>query len=811
MSVAGIDIGAATSCVAVARKRGVDVLLNKESKRETPTLVSFGPKQRQLGTDAVGALSVNPRNTVAGLKRLVGARWATFQEAAKKLPYEVVEGKDGGVAVAVDYCGERATFSPEQLLAAVLVDEKAVAAADGSSITDCVMTVPARWAQAERRVALAAAEIAGVSCLRLLHETTAAALAYGIYKTDLPDDTAPLRVAFVDAGAEAVQVSVVAYSKGTLKVLSHAWDAAAGGDAYDDALFEHWATAFDAKYKVDVRSSPRSSFRLRLACEKLKKLLSSIPDAVINVEGLAPDVDATGSMTRAEYEALTAGVAARAQAPMAAALAKASLTPADIASVEVIGGASRAPALLAAVEAAFGRPPSRTLNAKEAVARGAALACAMLSPIFRVREFEVIDSFPFGVAFSWDRDGARTSSVLFEAGGPLPSAKILTFLRDEQFTVDAAYTDESELADGAPRGVGSWSVGPPLVTPLRPAGDKARLKVKVKLNLHGIVQVEYVQQVEEEPVVEAEPAAAASAADGGDAAMADADGATAAAAAAGDGAAAAAAAAPMDADAPPAAPKAARVKKHTVAFDPAPTRYDAATMTALCEAELQMELTAKQRAEVDEAKNGLEAYIFATRSALADAWHAYASDAERDALSKALEAAEDWLYEEGEDTTRAAYAGKLAELHALGDRVAARADAATAGPAAAAELRAACAAIKAALGDADHAHIAEADRARAVAEAEAAVTWATEKEAAAKAAPKTADPVLTAGDAAKRLATVRRVCDPVLATPKPFFEPEPVKADDPPPAAGGECPAGDAPMEADAAGDEAKSMADDLD
>ena len=208
MSVAGIDVGDQATCVAVARKRGVDVLLNRESKRESPTLVSFGPKQRLLGTDAVGAQTVNPRNTVSGIKRLLGKKFAApeVQADLPRLPFSVIEGPDGGCAVKVSYLGEERVFTPEQLLAAVIVDQKAVAAADGSPITDCVLTVPTYFAEPERAAVLAAAQIAGVNCLRLLNETTATALAYGIYKTDLPAD-APVNVAFVDAGANSLQAS----------------------------------------------------------------------------------------------------------------------------------------------------------------------------------------------------------------------------------------------------------------------------------------------------------------------------------------------------------------------------------------------------------------------------------------------------------------------------------------------------------------------------------------------------------------------------------------------------------------------------
>lgn len=209
MSVAGFDIGDQASCVAVARKRGIDVLLNKESKRECPSVVAFGPKQRQLGTDAVGSLAINPKNTVTQLKRLLGKPFSSpdVQRDIEKLPFTVKEGSEGGLLVEVSYLNERISLTPEQLVAMVMVDLKSVAESDGSPVTDCVIGVPTFFTEAERRAMLAAAHVAGVNCLRLLNETTATALAYGIYKADLPE-TEAVNVAFVDIGHAALQVSI---------------------------------------------------------------------------------------------------------------------------------------------------------------------------------------------------------------------------------------------------------------------------------------------------------------------------------------------------------------------------------------------------------------------------------------------------------------------------------------------------------------------------------------------------------------------------------------------------------------------------
>jgi hypothetical protein len=208
MSAVGFDVGNDVSCVALARKRGIDVLLNKESKRETPAMISFGDKMRYMGVDAYGKISMKPKDTVHQLKRLIGKRFddPAVQADIAKLPFKVLAAPDGGVVVQVQYLNEPATFTPEQLVAMVLVDLKRIAEEEGGvPVTDCCLSVPAYFTEAERYGMLNAASIAGVNCLRLINETTATALAYGIYKSDLPD-TEPVHVAFVDVGHSATQV-----------------------------------------------------------------------------------------------------------------------------------------------------------------------------------------------------------------------------------------------------------------------------------------------------------------------------------------------------------------------------------------------------------------------------------------------------------------------------------------------------------------------------------------------------------------------------------------------------------------------------
>ena len=205
----GIDVGNDTSCVACARRRGVDVLMNKESKRDTPSFVSFNSKQRQMGTDAAAAISLAPASTATNIKRLIGRKFSdpVVQRDLARLPFKVLERADGGCAVEVMYQDQPTQFAVEQLYAMLLVDLKTIAERDhGSPIAECVLSVPSYFREAQRYAVLAAAQVAGLNCLRLVNDVTAAALAYGLYKTDLPE-TDPMHVAFVDVGHQGLQVS----------------------------------------------------------------------------------------------------------------------------------------------------------------------------------------------------------------------------------------------------------------------------------------------------------------------------------------------------------------------------------------------------------------------------------------------------------------------------------------------------------------------------------------------------------------------------------------------------------------------------
>ncbi|KAF8666243.1 hypothetical protein AX14_006509, partial [Amanita brunnescens Koide BX004] len=405
MAVVGIDFGSLHSKIGVARHRGIDIIANEVSNRATPSLVAFGPKQRAIGESAKTQETSNFKNTIGSLKRLIGGAADDPQVASveKKFINAALVDSEGTVGVQVNYVGERQVFSATQLVGMYLGKLRDTAAVElKTGVTDVVIAVPGWYSDVQRRAILDAASIASLNCLRLINDSTAVALGYGITKSDLPDPENPRRVAFVDVGHSTLSVAIVAFSKGRLDVISTAYDRNLGGRDIDYALLKHFAEEFKSKYKIDVLSNPKATFRLSAGCEKLKKILSANSEAPLSVESIMNDIDASSRLTRDQLESLIDDVLVRIEPVIHRAIADSGLTLDQIESVELVGGSTRVPAVRAKIQQAFaGKPLSFTLNQDEAVARGATFSCAMLSPVFRVREFHVHDITHYPIKVQW--------------------------------------------------------------------------------------------------------------------------------------------------------------------------------------------------------------------------------------------------------------------------------------------------------------------------------------------------------------------------------------------------------------------------
>uniref|UniRef100_A0A672MTK8 Heat shock 70 kDa protein 4 n=1 Tax=Sinocyclocheilus grahami TaxID=75366 RepID=A0A672MTK8_SINGR len=419
MSVVGFDVGFLSCYVAVARAGGIETAANEYSDRSTPACVSFGPRNRSIGAAAKSQMVTNCKNTVQGFKRFHGRAFSDpfVQNLKSSLVYDLSQMPSGTTGIKVMYMEEEKVFSIEQITAMLLTKLKETAeSALKKPVADCVISVPCFYTDAERRSVIDAAQIAGLNCLRLMNETTAVALAYGIYKQDLPTpEEKPRTVVFVDIGHSGYQVSVCAFNKGKLKILATAFDPEMGGKDFDERLVKHFCEEFAVKYKLDVKSKPRALVRLYQECEKLKKLMSAnSSDLPLNIECFMNDIDVSGKLNRAQFEEMCADVLARVEPPLRSLLEQAHLKKDDIHAVEIVGGSSRMPAIKERINKFFGKEPSTTLNADEAVARGCALQCAILSPAFKVREFSTTDVVPFPISLKWNsaaEDGVRYKHV----------------------------------------------------------------------------------------------------------------------------------------------------------------------------------------------------------------------------------------------------------------------------------------------------------------------------------------------------------------------------------------------------------------
>lgn len=398
--------------------------------------------------------------------------------------------------------GEPTTFSATQLVGMYLGRLRDIAAKElKTGVSDVVIAIPGYYTDVQRRALLSAAAIAGLNPLRLIPDHTAVAFGYGITKSDLPDAENPRHVVFVDIGHSSMSVAVVAFSKGQLAVKSAAYDTHLGGRDIDYALVRYFSEEFKTKYKIDVLSNPKATFRLYASAEKLKKILSANAEAPLSVESIMNDVDASSRLTREQYEQLIVDVLDRIPAPIQRAIEESGLSIEEIEAIELVGGSTRIPAVRSKIQSIFpSKLLSTTLNQDEACARGTTFSCATLSPVFRVRDFAIHEIAIYPIKVRWEKslvdEEEDTELVVFPRGNGIPSTKVLTFYRKAPFDIEAVYADPSALPGSINPWVGRLTmkdVGP------SPTGDYSTVRVKVRLNLHGVLSFEaaYTEEVEE--------------------------------------------------------------------------------------------------------------------------------------------------------------------------------------------------------------------------------------------------------------------------------------------------------------------------
>src|SRR5210317_2283400 len=376
----GIDLGTTYSCVGVWQNDRVEIIANDQGNRTTPSYVAFTENnERLIGDAAKNQTAMNPKNTVFDAKRLIGRKFSDqqVQDDMKDWSYKVIPGAADKPMIEVDFNGETKQFAAEEISSMVLTKMKDIAESYlGKKVPDAVVTVPAYFNDSQRQATKDAATIAGLNCLRIINEPTAAAIAYGLDKNK-DDDT---NVLIFDLGGGTFDVSLLNIEGGLFEVKATAGDTHVGGEDFDARLLRHFSEEFKRKHKKDLSGNARALRRLRTACERAKRTLSSTSQTTVEIDSLFEGIDFYSSITRARFEDLNADLFRKCMEPVEQVIRDAKMDKAKVDEVVLVGGSTRIPKIQQMLSSFFnGKELNKSINPDEAVAYGAAVQAAILS------------------------------------------------------------------------------------------------------------------------------------------------------------------------------------------------------------------------------------------------------------------------------------------------------------------------------------------------------------------------------------------------------------------------------------------------
>jgi len=788
MSVVGIDFGVKNSLIAAAGRGGVDVVLNGNSNRLNPCMVGFD-QARSMGEGAATSATSNFKNTISCMKRLIGLEYNDLraEKEMKKcsfscVPYKHTSGPDS-VGVKVSLNGEE-TLLPIEAIAGMMIKHlgniAGAKAARESNVNDnkdvfpqdWVIAIPGYYSDSQRRAMLVGCKIVGIKgVLRLMHEHTAVALSYGIFK-DLKKEFAkdqPTNIMFIDIGASCYTVSLVAFETGKLAVKSCFFDENLGGRDFDELIAQWLARKFEEKYKGKLSAKPMEKpkvyIKLLNAAEKAKKTLSphGVREARISLECLMDDFDFSVILKAEEYESMCKPLLDRLKAPVEKVLEETKLAGSDLSSVEIVGGTSRIASVKKTISDVLGVSLCTTMNADEAVSRGAALQSAILSPRFKVLPYEIQEAQPYPIKLSWEDDGADQSGaeaeaaptnsvVMFDRGLNFPIVRRVTLKRAGNFSVNCSY-DESAVGYGlheqADKHICSFNIQVP-------EGELKKVRVNVRQDIHGIINLSSGQMVEEiEEEAEEAKEEEGEATKEGEKKEGE----------------------KKEDEKKEGEEKKKKMKKTLLEFETKrPLDWSTKEIEKLFEAEVSMENVDRIVRETSDMRNELESYIYSMRDKIISesALAPYTKEEEKTVISNLLEKTENWLYEDGFDATKSVYAEKLGELKKHGDPIQMRASENAARPGVIASLQRKIKMYQQWLSESqgkdEYAHITEDERQTCHTKCDEISTWMYEMMDKQGSVPANVDPIVKVSEISAKNQELTKVCSAIKHKPAPKVE-----------------------------------------